>query len=162
MNHSYKVNSNGEFNFDLSSKDIHGSDVIKTPSGKFHVLQENKSFVAEIKEKNFDQKRYTVVVNNKEYEVRISNDLDLLVAEMGFSLGATKHVDSIEAPMPGLILSIDIAVGKEVAAGDPLLILEAMKMENVITAPRNGIIKNINVKQGDAVTKKQLLIEFEK
>ncbi|MCL4126550.1 UNVERIFIED_CONTAM: hypothetical protein GTU68_064554 [Idotea baltica] len=63
--------------------------------------------------------------------------------------------------MPGLILEINIAVGQEVKENDSLLILEAMKMENILTSPRDGIIKSISVSKGDAVEKNQLLIEFE-
>ncbi len=63
--------------------------------------------------------------------------------------------------MPGLILDINVKVGQEVQENDALLILEAMKMENIITSPRNGIIKSVSVKNGDAVEKNHLLIEFE-
>ena len=67
---------------------------------------------------------------------------------------------SIKAPMPGLILEINVKVGQEVKEDEPLLILEAMKMENIITSPRDGIIKSISVNKTDAVEKNQLLIEF--
>jgi biotin carboxyl carrier protein len=63
--------------------------------------------------------------------------------------------------MPGLILDIHVRIGQAVNEDDPLLILEAMKMENVITSPRDGIIKNISVRKSDTVDKNQLLIEFE-
>ncbi|MCL4125700.1 UNVERIFIED_CONTAM: hypothetical protein GTU68_028898 [Idotea baltica] len=63
--------------------------------------------------------------------------------------------------MPGLILDINVKVGQEVIEDDALLILEAMKMENVLTAPRDGMIKSITVSKGDAVDKNQLLITFE-
>ena len=80
---------------------------------------------------------------------------------MGFSVGSTKQVNFVKAPMPGLILEINVKVGQEVKENDPLLILEAMKMENIITSPRDGIIKLIDAKKGDAVEKNQLLINFE-
>ena len=80
---------------------------------------------------------------------------------MGFSVGSSKHIDLIKAPMPGLILEINVVVEQKVKEDDPLLILEAMKMENVLTSPREGIIKNIAVEKGDAVEKNALLIEFE-
>ena len=80
---------------------------------------------------------------------------------MGFALSSTKDVGLIEAPMPGLILDINVRVGQAVNEDDPLLILEAMKMENVITSPRDGIIKSVSVKKGEAVDKNHVLIEFE-
>ena len=63
--------------------------------------------------------------------------------------------------MPGLILEILVSKGQEVKENESLLILEAMKMENVIVSPREGIIKSITVGKGDAVVKNQLLLEFE-
>jgi len=54
-----------------------------------------------------------------------------------------------------------VAVGDEVAADTPLLILEAMKMENVLKSEGEGVVKSIAVTKGDAVEKKQLLIEIE-
>ena len=70
-------------------------------------------------------------------------------------------VSDLKAPMPGLVLSIDVEVGKEVKKGDALLILEAMKMENVIKSPTDGVIKSIAVKTSQAVEKNQLLLNFE-
>ena len=91
----------------------------------------------------------------------IKNELDQLIDKMGFSLSSVKHIDNIKAPMPGLILEVSVTPGQEVKEDDPLLILEAMKMENVITSPRHGTIKGVSVTQGEAVQKNQLLIEFE-
>ncbi len=65
------------------------------------------------------------------------------------------------APMPGLILDIVVSAGQQVTENEPLLILEAMKMENAVLSPRDGIIKEIVANQGDAVDKNQLLIVFE-
>ena len=76
-------------------------------------------------------------------------------------MGASKQVNAIKAPMPGLILSIHVEVGQEVQENDSLLILEAMKMENNFNSPRAGKIKSILVEKGQAVDKGQLLIEFE-
>ena len=72
-----------------------------------------------------------------------------------------KHVNSIKAPMPGLILDIHVKQGQEVKEDEGLLILEAMKMENVITSPRDGVIKSVNIVKGEAIDKGHLLIEFE-
>jgi biotin carboxyl carrier protein len=63
--------------------------------------------------------------------------------------------------MPGLVLSINIAVGDVLAKGETILILEAMKMENLIKATSDVTIKSIAINQGQAVVKGQLLVEFE-
>ena len=91
----------------------------------------------------------------------ISGALDELIKSMGIERGRTKLVNAIKAPMPGLILEINVSVGQEVKENDPLLILEAMKMENCFLSPRDGVIKSIAVEKGNAVDKGQLLIEFE-
>ena len=62
--------------------------------------------------------------------------------------------------MPGLVTSIKMTQGQEVEKGTPLLILEAMKMENVITAPHQAIIKEIKVIVGQPVDKGAVLVEF--
>ncbi len=161
MNKSFKVTVNDSLSFNITNEDVASIDALPTSTKTYHILQDYKPFLAEVVGSNFNQKNYTVKVNNSTYDVDISDGLDLLIKEMGFSLGSTKNIGSIQAPMPGLILEINVKVGQAVNKEDPLLILEAMKMENVIFSPRDGIIKSISVNQGDAVEKKQLLIEFE-
>lgn len=67
----------------------------------------------------------------------------------------------ISSPIPGHILEISVSVGDKVLEGQKLLVLEAMKLENIITAHRAGVIKEILVRQGDAVTHGQAMIEIE-
>lgn len=161
MNTSYKVKINNTTEIDITKDAALALDTIETAPSKFHILQNNNSFKAEITEGNFKERAYQVKVNNNTYNINILNDLDVLIKQMGFEIGATKMVNDIKAPMPGLILDIIAKVGQEVKEDDALLILEAMKMENVLTSPRDGVIKSISVTKGDAVDKNQLLIEFE-
>ena len=63
--------------------------------------------------------------------------------------------------MPGKIVSINIKDGQKVKSGENLLVLEAMKMENLITSTKDTKIKKINVKLNDAVEVDQILIEFD-
>jgi len=65
------------------------------------------------------------------------------------------------APMPGKVLDVSVAVGQEVNAGDPLLILEAMKMENVLSAEIAGTVKEVHAKSGDMVEPGKLLVLLE-
>lgn len=69
--------------------------------------------------------------------------------------------NKILAFIPGIILKIHVTAGQRVKWGDSLLILEAMKMKNDLTTPRDGVIKMIHVQPGQMVTKHQLLVEFE-
>ncbi len=67
----------------------------------------------------------------------------------------------ISSPIPGHILEICVSVGEKVLEGQKLLVLEAMKLENIITAHRSGVVKEILVRQGDAVTHGQGMVEIE-
>jgi len=161
MNNTLKVSVNKDHNFEFTEEQVLAADAVSLDQQNFHVLHNNTSYHAEVVSTDFLNKTYTVVVNNNEYEVSIANHLDQLIKEMGFEVGKTKVVNAIKAPMPGLILEINVAVGQEVQEGQNLLILEAMKMENSFDSPRSGIIKSIAVEKGQAVDKGQLLIEFE-
>lgn len=158
-NYSLTVNENHQYS--LSLADVEKLDVQKTGGNTFHILNNNKPYHIEVLDSNFLEKTYTVQVNSATYKVVISDSLDLLIKDMGFALSSTKNISTIEAPMPGLILDINVSVGQEVKEDDPLVILEAMKMENVITSPRDGVIKAISVSKGEAVDKKHILVEFE-
>jgi biotin carboxyl carrier protein len=66
----------------------------------------------------------------------------------------------IKAFIPGTIVNIKVKKGQKVEEGEPLLLLEAMKMQNIIAAPKTGKIKKVYVRKGETVTKKQLLVEM--
>ena len=161
MNNNYKLSVNNSNSFEFTESDLERLDAVRVEKSKFHVLNDSKPYQVEIISTDFIAKKYTVKVNNNTYEVAISNPLDELIKSMGIERGKTKVVNAIKAPMPGLILEISVEVGQAVKENDPLLILEAMKMENSFLSPRDGIIKSIAVVKGNAVDKGQLLIEFE-
>jgi len=161
MSNNYKLSVNHSVSFDLSESDLKNFDAVRVEKNKFHVLKNNKPYKAEIVSADFLAKKYTIRLNNNTYEIAIEDALDIQIKSMGIERGRTKVVNAIKAPMPGLILEISVEVGQTVKENDPLLILEAMKMENSFLSPRNGIIKSIAVEKGNAVDKGQLLIEFE-
>lgn len=67
---------------------------------------------------------------------------------------------ALHAPMPGLIVKVHAAPGDQITKGQPLLVIEAMKMENIIKAKHDGIVKTINVTAGKSVEKGDILLEF--
>ena len=85
----------------------------------------------------------------------------MLMEQMGISASAASKHEQLKAPMPGKVLEIKVSVGQEVKQGEPLLILEAMKMENVLKASHDVTVAEINIKQGDTVDKGQVLLVFE-
>ncbi|MDT0643944.1 biotin/lipoyl-containing protein [Zunongwangia sp. F363] len=161
MEKKYKVKVNDSYEFEFTSEEIEAIDKQQVSESRFHVLQDNRSFKAEILNSDFNQKKYTVKINSNVYEVDIANELDLLIEAMGLSLSSAQLVNDIKAPMPGLILDVNVKEGDEVKEGDYLLVLEAMKMENTLTAPGDGVIKAVHVQKGQGVEKNQLLIELE-
>ena len=161
MGNNFKVKVNSKWEFDVPSEEIQTFNAVNSKLGLYHILQDNKSYSAEIINSDIDKRSYTVKINGTEYFVSIANKLDQLITKMGFSVSTTKNVKLVKAPMPGLVLGVNVEVGQEVAEDDALLILEAMKMESTLVSPSAGVVKTIAVKSGETVDKGQLLIEFE-
>lgn len=161
MKHLLKAKVNEEHEFEFEQEQIQNLDVQKTSSGAYHLLVNDKSVASEIVASDFLNRSYTVKINSNLYQVKISNQLDVLIKDMGLSLSANQVINEIKAPMPGMILDVSVEVGQEVIEGDSLLVLEAMKMENTIMAPRDAVIKSITVKKGKTVSKNEVLIEME-
>lgn len=144
----------------LINGDVMNWDVIKISEGYFHILLNKKSYVAEILNADPRAKSFSFKINGRVYEVTLKDKFDLLLEKMGMNSGVAGKVNNIKAPMPGLIIDMRVKEGDHVKAGDPLLILEAMKMENIIKAPGDSVVKSLKVKKGDSVEKNQVLIEF--
>jgi biotin carboxyl carrier protein len=135
-------------------------DINRVSDGYFHVLWQNKGYRAEIVKTDIATKTITFKINGRNYSVELKDKFDLLLEKMGMNHTASHKINSIKAPMPGMIIDLKIMIGDTVKQGDPLLILEAMKMENILKSPGEGVIKNVKVKKGDSVEKGQVLIEF--
>ena len=157
----YKIKVNSSHSFNISKEIMETLDAVETIPNNYHILQDDTTINASVIDSNFSRKSYAIKVNNNVYDVVINDDLDQQIEALGIEIGATKQVNYIKAPMPGLILEITVNEAQEVKENDPLLILEAMKMENIINSPRDGIIKSISVKKGETVDKNSLLITFE-
>jgi len=128
--------------------------------GFFHIIKDNKSYTAEIIQADYSAKIFTIRINGHDHTLTIKDRFDLLLEKMGMSQTAVNKVNEIKAPMPGLIVDIKVSAGQEVKKGDPIMILEAMKMENILKSPGDGIIKAIRVNVRDNVEKNQVLIQF--
>ena len=136
-------------------------DLVKLLDNKFHILENHKSYNLEIIHADYTLKRFSIKVNNNIYDLNLQNELDMLLDKMGMSAISNEKMDNVKAPMPGLVLDILVEAGQTVNKGDNLLILEAMKMENIIKASGTGTVKSIQIQKKDAVEKNQLLIEME-
>ena len=164
----YKLKVNDTYNFDLSavndSLQLNGEaipvDIRELQDGHLHFIYKNKSYNAEVVSENHDDKTSVIKINGKLYEVGIEDQFDSLLKAMGMAAGSGKVAKEIKAPMPGLVLNISVVEGQEIKKGDNLLILEAMKMENMLKSVTEGVVKKIYISKGDKVEKNQVLIEF--
>jgi len=136
-------------------------DVVKIREGNYSVLHNNISYNVELVKTDFETKEFRIKVNGKIYSAGLKDRFDLLLEDLGLDNLTSNVVKDLKAPMPGMVFQIKVAAGQEVAQGDPLIILEAMKMENVLKSPTDGVIKSIEVTEGVAVEKNQILIHFE-
>lgn len=135
-------------------------DVSKINDRTFHVIKNHKSYTIELLKAHPEEKNFFIKVNGKKFKFVVKDKYDELLKSLGMDNLIGTKVANLKAPMPGLVINISVEVGQTVQKGDALLILEAMKMENVIKSPTDGIIKNILVKKGDAVEKNQVLLNF--
>lgn len=158
----YKAKVNDHFNFDIDLKNAPEDwDLLTLKDGKFHLIQNHQSYNIEVISTDLAKKNVLLLVNGKEYEVALQDKMDLLLEKMGISAEVGQKVNDIKAPMPGLVLEVKVKVGDKVEKGDAVLVLEAMKMENVLKSSGDGIVDSIEVKVGDAVEKNQILLKMQ-
>jgi biotin carboxyl carrier protein len=168
--YTVKVNGNSEFKAELNQNNgilsgiLNGqefsADIIKIREGVYHMVKDNLSYNLEIVRQLPEEKQLVVKINNTAYVLNIKDKYDDLLHSLGLDSLASKKVNDIKAPMPGMVLTILVTEGQEIKKGDPLIVLEAMKMENVLKSPTDGIVKKITVNKGIAVEKNQVLIQF--
>lgn len=157
---NYLVNVNGE-EIKLNKEELDSFDSIQIDSANFHLLENNQASKIKVLHSDFLNKSLSVSINGNTYEVKIEDEYDQQIKKMGLLALKVQKVNSIKAPMPGLIVDVLVKRGQEIIEGTPLLVLSAMKMENIILSQGDGVIKSIEVKKEDAVEKGQLIIEME-
>jgi biotin carboxyl carrier protein len=112
------------------------------------------------------------IIDDHPYEVAVDPDMQWIRSRWGIFPLKIEDLDSsvhrphvgdgrVKAPIPGLITQVLVSIDEAVASGQPLLILEAMKMENEIRAPRPGRVKLLNAAPGRRVALNELLVEIE-
>ena len=165
---TYKVISGNKF-FELSFDNNNGLLVngkqagieysIDSKTGIFRIRYENKLY--EVYPKLTPAMNFDVWVNQHVIPVSIEDPQEQLLAQFQKSSGVNHSRFDVRAPMPGLVISINVSVGQEINKNDRLISLEAMKMENEIRSPIKGKITKIEVEKNSKVEKEQKLITIE-
>lgn len=161
MSQKFKVQVNDKYCFVIGAKETEEIDLVKTGDSQYHVLKDKMSYLIEQGNCKFRDKSYTISLNGKEHFVKISDELDVLIDKMGYTVNGVEKDNVITAPMPGIIIALNVEKGSVVKEGDTVLILEAMKMENSIKSPKDGIVRSVLIEKGDSVEKNKLLVELE-
>lgn len=136
------------------------ADILSFSENKFHVLYQNQSYAVTANEIDHETKTCTLTLNGKKIKLELVDDYAELLEKMGMAEGSTKKFNELKAPMPGLVLRVLVKEGDVVKKGDGLLILEAMKMENILKSMGDGTVKKLHIAEKDTVDKGQLLISF--
>jgi pyruvate carboxylase subunit B len=105
--------------------------------------------------------RYTLWIEGYRYEVEALDERTRAIRDMSAASAAAAGPAPLVAPMPGLIVRVNVEAGDAVQAGQGLVVMEAMKMENELRAPAAGRVKRVAVAAGTAVEKGVLLVELE-
>lgn len=145
----------------LTEAELTYKNISSIGHNKFHLIHNNKSIEAEIKEIDLLTLTVRMVIDHRIYVYKINNELARTIAKLGFNTKSSNQDKLIKAPMPGIVLKLEVQEGDLIVKGQNLLTLEAMKMENMIKSNSEGRIKKINVKAQDKVDKNHLMIILE-
>lgn len=137
-----------------------GWDLQKISAGMYSILYKGKVFNAELLSIQKEDESVSIKVNGRTYTVKYQDSYDQLLKNLGMDRSAGRAQSDLKAPMPGMVIKILAATGQEVKKGEPLLILEAMKMENVIKAADDVHIREVLIQAGDKVEKNQVIMKF--
>ena len=121
----------------------------------YSLLLDNQSFEAVVEER---EDIYHVLMAGDLFEVEVTDERSRRLASAFMAFGDTGGEVSIRAPMPGMIVRIPVEEGQPIGKGETLIILESMKMENELKAPREGTVHRIHVTAGENVEQNKLLV----
>lgn len=136
-------------------------DIKDLGKGVYEISNEGATEVIEVLEINLESKSMTIRHQHTTYDLEFKNELDLVLDKMGIKRVSESANTDIKAPMPGKVIDVVVKEGDQVTKGDAILILEAMKMENVLKAENDCSIKKVLVASSESVEKNQVLVEFD-
>ncbi len=161
MKEPFKIAVNDRYQFDVAPETAQTLDIVPNGAQAFQALEDGQSYQILLLEADYANRYFLLEVNGHRFKVQINDYYERLIQQMGLNVASVQKQNTIKAPMPGLVLQINVTEGQTVQKGDTLLILEAMKMENVIKAANDAVIKSVKVQKGAPVEKGQVMLEME-
>lgn len=134
------------------------ADVIQPDEHRLHIILEGKSYSVTLSTFNTEEQTYSLIINGKLVESSVEDPLKELLKAI--HSGKRVSMTELTAPMPGLVREVKVKPGDVVKKGEGIMVLEAMKMENVLKTTGEGVVKEIMVTNGQAVEKGQRLVTF--
>lgn len=125
-------------------------------SAMHSIIMDNLSYEALVEERA--KNVYEVLMGGRLYTAEVLDERAQLMALRSAGFPADSGEISIRSPMPGLVVDVPVSEGQEVAAGQTVIILESMKMQNELKAPRAGVVQRISVQAGQSVEQNKALI----
>jgi len=158
---SYQVDlseQDGEVQVNLDGKPVQADSVHTKGKNFVSFLFNHRSFDLEFSK---NEAKVSVFLNGKRYECVLEDERTRRLKRLGVLKVDTKKEKELKSPMPGLVTAIEVKQGDMVVAGQGVVIVEAMKMENELKAKFDGKVKKVKVKEHQAVNKDEVLIVFE-
>lgn len=158
-NKKYEFNKPKELYIKQGKKNL-PVEIITDKQGFIFIVWKKKKYLVDIIDKN--QNQYEILVNGVSYYISIESPFSYKRRKYLNKNKKESKIEQIHAPMPGKIIEFLVEENQIIKEGEPLLILEAMKMQNEITSNIHGKINKINFHPDDTVMKDDILIEVEK
>lgn len=155
----YKIQNPFSEEITINSKKV-DIKIIESKDGITYLIFKNKKYLVEITEKN--QNKYTVMINGVSYSFTVESPISYQRKKYLDKQQKESKTEFISAPMPGKIVELLVEENTEIKEGEPILILEAMKMQNEISSHVTGKVKKILVKPNDSVAKNEIIVEIER
>jgi len=164
--YNLQVNDKKLYDITISDKTIriNGNsvhfDTINIGGDFYHIVYNGKSYRIIIEDSSLDKKKLTLNINGSRIQIDLKDFLDIAKDKIGIREQSSQSGMPVKSPMPGKISKIFVSEGEYIEEGAPLLILNAMKMENILKSSHTGLVKQVLVQSGQNVEKGQILIQF--
>lgn len=146
---------------EVSGEVLDNADILRLSQTLLHVLEGHQSTQVEVLDANYQTKEFVLRISGRDIHVKLRDQVETRVHAMGFDVNTNHQKQThVASPMPGLVLKVLVNEGDEVREGQPVVVLEAMKMENVLNAPADGVVSKVHAQEKRNVDKGQVLVEL--